>query len=125
MSTTKLINAEADLAAKFVGEFTCDGGNGQSILQLYRTGKIVTTNRLSLPGENVEFITSGSWYMEGKEIVMTILDEKEANVIYRVKPSGGANLGLILGLSIGIPVLVAGIAVGVFFIIKKKKKEKQ
>ena len=125
MSTTKLINAEADLAAKFVGEFTCDGGNGQSILQLYRTGKIVMTNRLSLPGENVEFITSGSWYMEGKEIVMTILDEKEANVIYRVKPSGGANLGLILGLSIGIPVLVAGIAVGVFFIIKKKKKEKQ
>ena len=56
---------------------------------------------------------------------MTILDEKEANVIYRVKPSGGTNLGLILGLSIGIPVLVAGIAVGVFFIIKKKKKEKQ
>ncbi|MBO4856269.1 MAG: metallophosphoesterase family protein [Bacilli bacterium] len=126
MSTVKLINAEADLAAKFVGEFTCDGGEGQSILQLYRTGKIVMTNKLVIEGEApIEFITSGSWYMEGKELIMTILDEKEANVIYRVKPSGGTNLGLVLGLSIGIPVLVAGIAVGVFFIIKKKKKEQK
>ena len=126
MTTQKLINAEADLAAKFTGAFSCDGGEGESILQLYRTGKIVMTNKLSIPGEApIEFITSGSWYMEGKELIMTILDEKEANVIYRVKPSGGTNLGLVLGLSIGIPVLVAGIAVGVFFIIKKKKKEQQ
>ena len=125
LKTQKLINAEADLAAKFTGTFTCDGGEGESILQLYRTGKIVMTNRLSIPGEFVEFITSGSWHMENKEIVMTILDEKKANVTYRVKPSNNNNLGLILGLSIGIPLLVAGVAVGVFFIVKKKKKEQQ
>ena len=124
MESQTLINAEADLAAKFRGEFTCDGGNGTSICQLYKNGKIVMSNELQLESEKVTFVTSGTWHMEDKDVILNILDEKEANMVYRAKMGGQkkSNLGLILGLSIGIPVLVAGVAVLVIFLIKKKKK---
>ena len=126
MTTQALKNAEPDLSAKFFGTFTCDGGNGTSVCQLYKTGQIIMESNLALEGETVSFTTSGSWYMEDDDIVMTILDEKEANVVYRAKLSKKnnkkGNLGLILGLSIGIPVLVAGAAILVVFLLKKKKK---
>ena len=130
MTSQKLLNAEADLAAKFTGTFTCDGGNGNSICQLYRTGQIVMTSELTIEGEKIHFATSGEWRMEDDEIVMTILDEKSANVTYRAKQvtkndnKNNSNLGLILGLSIGIPLLVVGAGVLVFFLIRRKKKMK-
>lgn len=122
MESQELINAEPDLSAKFTGTFSCDGGQGTSILQLYKTGKIVMKNELVLEDEVVEFNTTGSWHMDGKKIVMSILDEKEAPVTYVAKIKGGTNLALVLSLSIGLPILVASLGVGIFFIIKKRKK---
>ncbi len=126
MRSQKLINAEADLAAKFVGTFTCDGGNGTSICQLYRTGKILMNTELIFDDEpKVIFETTGSWYMDGNDVVLIIEDEKGANVNHRATMGGEKknNTGLIIGLSIGGGVIVLiGVGVALFFIMKKKRK---
>lgn len=126
MVSQKLINAEADLAGKFVGSFTCDGGVGTSICQLYRTGKVVMNTELVFESEKVTFATEGSWHMENNELLITIVDEKGANVNHRavLVNAKKANTGLILGLSIpGGVILIGGIAAGVFFFMKKKKEK--
>lgn len=124
MKSQKLINAEADLAGKFIGTFTCDGGVGTSICQLYRTGKVVMNTELVFENEKVTFATEGSWHMENNELLITIVDEKGANVNHRATLANTkkANTGLILGLSIpGGIVVIGGIAVAIFFYLKKKK----
>ena len=124
MKSQKLINAEADLAGKFIGTFTCDGGVGTSICQLYRTGKVVMNTELVFENEKVTFATEGSWHMENNELLITIVDEKGANVNHRATLANTkkANTGLILGLSIpGGIVVIGGIAVAIFFYMKKKK----
>ncbi len=124
MKSQKLINAEADLAGKFIGTFTCDGGVGTSICQLYRTGKVVMNTELVFENEKVTFATEGSWHMENNELLITIVDEKGANVNHRATlvNTKKANTGLILGLSIpGGIVVIGGIAVAIFFYMKKKK----
>lgn len=124
MKSQKLINAEADLAGKFTGSFTCDGGVGTSICQLYRTGKVVMNTELVFENEKVTFATEGSWHMENDELLITIVDEKGANVNHRATLANTkkANTGLILGLSIpGGIVVIGGIAVAIFFYLKKKK----
>ena len=129
MRSQKLINAEADLAAKFVGTFSCDGGSGTSICQLYRTGKIIMKTELVFDEEpKVVFETTGNWHMENNDIILVIEDEKGANVNHRAIIDGGkknANLGLILGLSIGGGVLLIGIGVAVIFILKRKRNKIQ
>lgn len=129
MHSQKLVTAEADLAGKFVGTFTCDGGNGTSICQLYKTGRVAMNTELIFESEKVQFTTSGTWHMDGDEIILTILDEKDSNVNYHAVQTSGNNngnnvnnLGLTLGLSIGIPLVVIAAGVIVFIIIKKKKK---
>ena len=126
MVSQKLINAEADLAGKFVGSFTCDGGVGTSICQLYRTGKVVMNTELVFENEKVTFATEGSWHMENNELLIAIVDEKGASVNHRavLVNAKKTNTGLILGLSIpGGVILIGGIAVGVFFFMKKKKEK--
>ena len=84
---------------------------------------------LIFESEKVQFTTSGTWHMDGDEIILTILDEKDSNVNYHAVQTSGNNngnnvnnLGLTLGLSIGIPLVVIAAGVIVFIIIKKKKK---
>ena len=61
--------------------------------------------------------------VKGKETVVEL--DGEPLIIDPSKRSGGANLGLILGISIPCGVLLlAGVGVLVFFIIKKKKAAK-
>lgn len=124
MKSQKLINAEADLAGKFIGTFTCDGGVGTSICQLYRTGKVVMNTELVFENEKVTFATEGSWHMENNELLITIVDEKGTNVNHRATISNTKkiNTGLIFGLSIpgGIAV-IGGIVVAILFYTKKKK----
>lgn len=126
MKSQKLINAEADLAGKFIGTFTCDGGVGTSICQLYRTGKVVMNTELVFENEKVTFATEGSWHMENNELLITIVDEKGTNVNHRATISNTkkTNTGLILGLSIpgGIAV-IGGIVVAILFYMKKKKAQ--
>lgn len=126
MKSQKLINAEADLAGKFIGTFTCDGGVGTSICQLYRTGKVVMNTELVFENEKVTFATEGSWHMENNELLITIVDEKGTNVNHRATISNikKTNTGLILGLSIpgGIAV-IGGIVVAILFYMKKKKAQ--
>lgn len=126
MKSQKLINAEADLAGKFIGTFTCDGGVGTSICQLYRTGKVVMNTELVFENEKVTFATEGSWHMENNELLITIVDEKGTNVNHRATISNTKkiNTGLIFGLSIpgGIAV-IGGIVVAILFYMKKKKAQ--
>jgi len=125
MKSQKLINAEADLAGKFTGTFSCDGGEGTSICQLYRTGKVVMNSELVLESETVQFATTGSWHMENNELIISIIDEKGTSVVHKavIASASKTNLGLILGLSIGGVVVVGGVAVAIFFYLKKKKSK--
>ena len=93
MRSKKLINAEADLAGKFVGTFTCDGGNGTSICQLYRTGKVVMNTELALEEGKEQFVTTGSWHMEDNDIIIIIQDEKGADVTHVAKIASGNKNG--------------------------------
>ena len=128
MNSQKLVNADADLAAKFMGTFTSDGGNGTSICQLFRTGKVRIVSELVFENEVVTLDVYGTWHMNNDEIIIEVKDEKEALNTYRATQGSAPkeknnNLGLTLGLSIGIPVAVVGVGVLVFFLIKRKKKE--
>ena len=79
---------------------------------------------LVFENEKVTFATEGSWHMENNELLITIVDEKGANVNHRATLANTkkANTGLILGLSIpGGIVVIGGIAVAIFFYLKKKK----
>ena len=83
MNSKKLVTAEADLAGKFSGTFSCDGGNGVTNCKLFRTGRVTMDSELVLSSETVVFQTTGTWYMnENKELVIQVKDEKDSLVTY-------------------------------------------
>ena len=123
MTSQPLVTAESSLAGKFTGTFTSDGGQGNSVCELYRTGRVKMISDLDLDSGKVQFITSGSWYMdENQELVITIIDEKDSNVTYHAKlKKNKNNLPLIIGLAAGGAALVGG-GVLAFFLVRRKKK---
>ena len=127
LRSQKLVAADADLAAKFTGSFTCDGGNGTSLCRLYRNGKVKIDTELVIENETIFFNTTGEWHMDdNKRLIITVKDEKDANETYYAKISGEKKDNtLVIVLSITIPVVVIGIGVGVFFFLKNKKKAKK
>ena len=83
MNSKKLVTAEADLAGKFTGTFSVDGGNGVATCKLYKTGKVTMDAELVLSSQTVVLQTTGSWYMnENNELVIAIKDEKDSLVTY-------------------------------------------
>ena len=130
MRCQKLIAADAELAAKFNGSFTCDGGNGEAMCYLYRNGKAKIEVELTLETETVNFSGDGKWHMnEQKELIIELKNEKDNLETYVSKTGSsqqeaGNNLSLIIALSVSIPVFVIGVGLVVFFIIRRKKKNK-
>ena len=131
MNSKKLVTAEADLAGKFTGTFTSDGGNGVSTCKLYKTGKVEMNSELVLSSETVNFITSGTWYMnENKELIIQIKDEKDSLVTYKATLARAENkeepkkkhTGIIIATSaVGSLLVIGG---GVFLVIRIKKSKK-
>ena len=130
MKSKKLVTAEADLAGKFTGTFSSDGGNGVSTCKLYRTGKVEMESNLVLSSETVNFKTSGTWYINEKnEIVIQIKDEKESLVTY-IATKGGTEApakkkytGFIIAGSLVLASLLAGGAVLLVIKLKGKKSK--
>ena len=127
MVSQKVLNAEADLAGRFVGEFICDDGLGTSTCYLYRTGKLSMTSELVFEHEKVQFNTTGTWETEGDNLILTILNEKEVGMVYtatvgKKKNDNHINIPLVIGLSIGGAILLIGGGILVFFLTRKKKK---
>ncbi len=124
LKSQKLVPAESDLAGKFIGTFTSNNLKGNTICKLYRTGK-VTVNSTIDAEEPVIFNTTGEWHMDdNKNLIISIKDEKDAmvNYIARISDDSDGVSPLTLILAIGVPVLVIGLLVGLFIILKKKKK---
>ena len=130
MASKKLVTAEADLAGKFTGTFSSDGGNGVSTCKLYRTGKVEMDNELVLSSETVNFKTSGTWYMNEKnELVIQIKDEKDSLVTF-IATKGGTEApakkkytGFIIAGSLVLASLLAGGAVLLVIKLKGKKSK--
>ena len=141
MTSQKLNSSEVALAGKFTGTFTVDGGQGTTLIKLYRTGKVVVNNELNFNGDKVRFDTTGTWYMDDKEeLVITIYDEKDSAVTYKAskeakKNNNGGTIAIIVVASVaGVSLLAFGAIVVIGFIIggsafavftgkRKKKKE--
>ena len=127
MEKIALEETDTNLAAKFKGNFECDGGLGNAKCNLYRNGKVRMDITLDLEEKLITFNTTGNWHMDDNEdLIITIKNEKDAMEQYVAKKAGqGNNLALILSLSIGIPVLVIGGGLATFFIIRHVKKNKK
>ena len=127
MNKQALLATDTTLAAKFYGEFECDGGLGTAVCNLYRSGKAKMDIELQLEGEKVIFNTSGLWHMdEDENLIIQVRNEKEQLETYVAKKSGISKktLTIILVVSVSSVVLV-GVGVALFFILRKKKKTKK
>ncbi len=127
MKSKKLVPAEADLAGKFVGTFSCDGGSGTSTCRLYRTGKVTMENELIIGEETITFATGGSWFMnEKKELVISIRDEKEVLVTYVAKTASDQKSGC-GGNIVTTSILLSSLSglLAVMLLLSKKKRNEQ
>ena len=141
MVSQKLITAESTLAGKFYGTFNTSGGQGTSLLKLYRTGKLVMNNELVINEEKVVFDTTGNWYMdENEDLIISILDEKDVSVTYKASKKKknntktiwiivgsviGGTLLLGFGVVVAIGFIIGGSAFALFTGIRKAKKEEE
>ena len=124
MTSQKLNSSEVALAGKFTGTFTVDGGQGTTLIKLYRTGKVVVNNELDFNGDKVRFDTTGTWYMDDKEeLVITIYDEKDSAVTYKAskeakKNNNAGTIAIIVVASVvGVSLLAFGAIVVIGFVI--------
>lgn len=128
MKSVKLDALDTTLSAKFTGTFTTQDGSGSSTCTLYRTGRVKLNTTMNVTGKSdpVEFFTTGTWYMNGDVLNITVLNEKDVKVHYRAYKDGSdekGNLTLILAISIpaGV-VLIGGVTTLIIVLVKKKNK---
>lgn len=114
-----LVSKFKELQSQFIVTFTCEGlENSDSFIMYFASGAFVDTKIFEKEGYSLKA------YVDDKEIeTFKVTKNTTVKLVYLSNnpPKEKSNLGLIIGCSAGGAVLLAGIGVGLFFFLKKRK----
>lgn len=114
-----LVSKFKELQSQFIVTFTSEGlENSDSFIMYFASGAFVDTKIFEKEGYSLKA------YVDDKEVeTFKVTKNTIVKLVYSSNnpPKEKSNLGLIIGCSAGGAVLLAGIGVGLFFFLKKRK----